>query len=69
MEPITEPLEKRDTEEVFEFHNNWPVIDQMGFELFSIRWIDDMFAFVNALQIVILNFEFRFFFKKVNSQK
>lgn len=35
-----------------------------GFDLFTVRYETMIFAYVNALQIVLFNFEFRFYINK-----
>lgn len=64
MEETNIEQDIRDREEFFEFYNYWTRMSEMGFQLFSISFVESAFFYVNALQIVILNFEFRFYLKK-----
>ena len=48
-----------------EFHNYWKDFQHFKrIEIFTVSWMDNVFAFSNALSVVIFNFEFRFYFKK-----
>lgn len=49
----------------FEFYNLWKKWKaSKQFAVFTLQWLDNAFAFDNALRVIILNFEFRFYFKK-----
>ena len=55
---IQEPAKK------FELFNYWVINGFNGFDLFTVRLETGVFAYVNALQIIICNFEFRFYIPK-----
>lgn len=61
MEPVIP--ENKEKENNFEFYNYWKNLSTMGFQLFSINPID-VFVGHNAVGFVILNFEFRLYFKR-----
>ena len=54
-----------ETSSGFEIHSNWRSQgNSYSFDLFTIRYEADIFVYVNVLYITVLNFEFRFYFKK-----
>ena len=61
MDNEKEVIEEPNTK--FEMFNYWKN-GFNGFNLFSIRLEKDMFAYVNALQIVLFNIEFRWYLPK-----
>ena len=61
------PVEnENESDRSFVLYNNWK---SMGgsymFDLFTIRYETHVFANLNVLCITVLNFEFRFYIKKV----